>query len=244
METRIWISEIEFNDNTKINFDKNDITVFVGPNNSGKSASLKDAAKLLRNKNEKSIVLKTIAIEKEGDEADLLSFIELHSKKYFQDNPEPYFRGYLFNIYAQSLRHCWENYKNGLSELFPIFVNILNTEARLVAANPAPSIKITSDAPNHPIHFLQKYDKLEITFSDYFKQAFEMDLVVHRNAGSEVPLYVGIRPIPKEGEDRVSESFLIDLEKLDLLHLQGDGMRSFVGVLLNAFISKPLYFAY
>jgi hypothetical protein len=108
----------------------------------------------------------------------------------------------------------------------------------LVAANPAPSIKITSDAPNHPIHFLQKYDKLEITFSDYFKQAFEMDLVVHRNAGSEVPLYVGIRPIPKEGEDRVSESFLIDLEKLDLLHLQGDGMRSFVGVLLNAFISS------
>lgn len=50
METRIWISKIEFNDNQKINFDKNDITVFVGPNNAGKSASLKEAAKLLRTK--------------------------------------------------------------------------------------------------------------------------------------------------------------------------------------------------
>src|SRR5690606_11357661 len=42
----------------------------------------------------------------------------------------------------------------------------------------------------------------------------------------------------KEGEDRISAGYLLELEKLDLLHEQGDGMRSFVGVLLNAFISN------
>lgn len=93
---------------------------------------------------------------------------------------------------------------------------------------------MTSQPPTHPLHFLQKYDEREIRFSDYFKQAFGKDLVVHRNAGSEVPLYVGERPKPKGGDDRVSQSYLTDLEKLDLLHMQGDGMRSFVGVLLNA----------
>ncbi|MGO9481869.1 MAG: AAA family ATPase [Candidatus Kryptoniota bacterium] len=78
---------------------------------------------------------------------------------------------------------------------------------------------------------------MEKKFSGYFRQAFGMDLIVHRNAGNSVPLYIGERPTPKQGEDRVSEGYLLELEKLDLLDQQGDGMRAFVGVLLNAFIS-------
>ena len=114
----------------------------------------------------------------------------------------------------------------------------LSTEDRLKAASPAGSIKLTTQPPSQPIHFLQKYDEREKQFSDYFRQAFGTDLIVHRNAGQEVPLYVGEKPILRPGADRVSESYLEDLEKLDQLHLQGDGMRSFVGVLLNAFISN------
>ncbi len=76
MKSRVWINEMEFNDGTKMNFGKNDITVFVGPNNAGKSASLKEAAKLLRNKNQKCIILKAISIENEGDENTLFSFID------------------------------------------------------------------------------------------------------------------------------------------------------------------------
>jgi len=238
MDARVWLSEIEFNDGSKIPFGKNDIAVFVGPNNAGKSASLKEAAKLLHSRNEKSIVLKTITIEKEGEEVDLFSFIEPNSKKLFSSNPEPFYQGYGYNIYADNMKRYWRDFRTGLNELFPIFVNILNTEERLKAANPATNIKITSDPPKHPIHFLYKSDRLEKKFSDYFKQAFGMDLIVHRGAGSEVPLYVGDKPILNEGDDRASESYFRDLEKLDLLHLQGDGMRSFVGVLLNAFISS------
>ena len=65
--TRIWISEIEFSDNSKIQFEKNDITVFVGPNNAGKSVSLKEAAKLLRSKEGfRGKVLKDLTIKNEG----------------------------------------------------------------------------------------------------------------------------------------------------------------------------------
>ncbi|MCF8322503.1 MAG: ATP-binding protein, partial [Flavobacterium sp.] len=119
-----------------------------------------------------------------------------------------------------------------------IFANMLGTEDRLKAANPAPNIKLTTEAMNHPIHFLQKHDILEAKFSNYFRQAFGTDLIVHRNAGSEVPLYVGEKPLFAEGQDRVSNFYLIELEKRDLLHEQGDGMRSFVGVLLTSFISN------
>lgn len=238
MTTRIWLSEIQFSDNTKISFSKDDIVVFVGPNNAGKSASLKEATRLLKAKSDKGKVLKDITIEKDGDENELFSFLESYSTKHFGGNPEPHYQGYGYNVYAPNAKSWWTQYKNGLSNLFSVFVNILTTEQRLQAANPASNIKLTSEAIQHPIHFLQKDDKLEIRFSDYFRQAFGTDLIVHRNAGSEVPLYVGEKPIPKAGEDRVSETYLRELEKLDLLHEQGDGMRSFVGVLLNAFISN------
>lgn len=236
--TKIWLSEIEFSDTSKVSISENDIVVIVGPNNAGKSVTLKEAAKMLRQKNEKGKVVLYITINKNGSKEELISYISDFSQKNFQGNPLPFFQGYQFNIYQGNAESYWNNAANGVSELVNIFVNTLSTEQRLSAANPPKSIKITTRVPQHPIHFLQKDDTLESKFSNYFKQAFGTDLVVHRNAGSEVPLYVGNKPIPKEGEDRVSDGYLRELEKLDLLHLQGDGMRSFVGVLLNSFISN------
>lgn len=189
-------------------------------------------------KNNKGKVLKDITIEKDGSETEFISFLVSFSKKIINVNPLPTYQGYKFSVYEQNAKNIWNNFKNGLSELTPVFVNTLTTEERLRAANPPSSIKITSEVPQHPIHFLQTDDSLEKKFSEYFKQAFGTDLIVHRNAGNEVPLYVGSKPIPISGEDRVSKGYLRELEKLDLLHEQGDGMRSFVGVLLNAFISN------
>lgn len=238
MITRIWISKIKFSDETTMLFDKDDIVVFVGPNNAGKSASLKETFRFLKTKNNSGKVIKDITIERDGDEMEFLEYLQTYSNKHFSTNPEPYYQGFGYNIYEPIAKNYWTNYKNGVNELSSLFVNILTTEQRLQAANPATNIKLTTSPISHPIHYLQKDDLLENRFSDYFRQAFGTELIVHRNAGSEVPLYVGEKPIPKTGEDRVSSSYLKELEKLDLLHEQGDGMRSFVGVLLNAFISN------
>ena len=37
-----YISKIHFNDGTDVDIQQNDIVIFVGPNNAGKSQSLKD----------------------------------------------------------------------------------------------------------------------------------------------------------------------------------------------------------
>ena len=236
--TRIWISKITFNDSTEINIEPNDIVIFVGANNVGKSESLKEIDKLLQSNNRIRKIIGHIEIEKEGDSNDLINYIGSFSKKEYNTNPEPTYRGFGFNIYEQNAKSHWNNYKTGLSELHKVFVNLLTTEARLGAANPPNNIALTTQASTHPIHFLQRDDSLEVKFSDYFHQAFGTDLIVHRNAGSQVPLHVGEKPIISDGEDRVSASYLEKLEKLPTLHTQGDGMRSFVGVLLNAFISN------
>lgn len=239
MATRIWIDEITFSDNSTLQFEKDDIIVLVGPNNAGKSASLKEAASLLKSKNNKVKVLKDLKIEKEGDESGLLSLLDTAATKNYDSSPgQILYQGFGFNVWESSVKSIFNKYSNGIGELFSLFANILTTEQRLSAANPAQNIKLTIQAIQHPIHSLQKDDSLEQRFSEYFKQAFGMDLIVHRNAGNEVPLYVGQKPTPNAGEDRVSASYLRELEKLDLLHEQGDGMKSFVGVLLNAFISS------
>lgn len=236
--TRIWISKIKFNDLTEIDIEPNDILVFVGANNVGKSESLKEIDKLLQSNNETGKIIKHIEIEKEGDNDNLIDYIGSFSKKEYHSQPEPTYQGFGFNIYERNAISYWNNYKTGLSELHKVFVNLLTTEARLSAANPPNNIPLTTQAPAHPIHFLQRDDSLEQKFSDYFHRAFGTDLVVHRNAGSQVPLHVGEKPIILDGEDRVSVSYLEKLGKLPTLHTQGDGMRSFVGVLLNAFISN------
>lgn len=62
--------------------------------------------------------------------------------------------------------------------------------------------------------------------------AFGLDIVVHRNAGNQVPIYVGNKAQPKPGQDRVSIDYIKELEKLTPIQAQGDGMRSFLGILL------------
>lgn len=238
MSNRVWISSIQFSDSSTVHFDKNDIVIIVGPNNAGKSATLREASQMLRQKSQKGKVIQNIEIKISEDE-DIKDYLSKISIKQYQGDPEPRYYGYGYNIYGGSISSYWINAeKSGIGELYPVFANFLTTEQRLQAANPPNSIRLTTEAIQHPIHYLQRDDKEELRFSNYFLQAFGMDLVVHRNAGSIVPLYIGTRPTPMLGDDRVSIDYLKEIEKLDLLNEQGDGMRSFVGVLLSAFISN------
>lgn len=236
---QVWIKELTFNDGTSVSLAKNDIVILVGPNNAGKSATLRESAQLLRVKSQKGKVVSEISIGWEGNEDQLIQRLNSLGNKVYSGNPLPSYQGYGFDIYEANAKSYWSRINHeGLSELQSIFVKNVTTEERLSAANPTHNIKLSIEPPTHPIHFLQKKDSLEAQFSTYFRMAFGTDLIVHRNAGSEVPLYVGDRPIPKQGEDRVSEGYLAELETRDLLHQQGDGMRSFVGVLLSAFVSQ------
>lgn len=236
MAVSFWLNEIQFSDTTKIKLEKNDLVVLVGPNNAGKSASLKEMLGLINASHSKGKVVNNINMVREGSESELFSLI---SSKSITDTTkeQPQYSGFGFSFYKPVAKSNWDNYQNGIQQISPLFCNLLTTEQRLLAANPAQNIQFTKSPFSHPIHFLQRYDSLEEKFCDYFRQAFGTDLIVHRNSGNVVPLYVGQRPVLRQGEDRVSEGYLRDLESLDLLQEQGDGMRSFVGLLLNVFVS-------
>ena len=71
--TKLIIKSLTFNDQTTIALNDNDIVVFVGPNNVGKSQSLHDIYNLLSENN--GIVVKSIEkhIENKEDIEEVLS---------------------------------------------------------------------------------------------------------------------------------------------------------------------------
>jgi hypothetical protein len=149
--------------------------------------------------------------------------------------------GQLLQLNEETIR--WTKYvlngSNCLGELSIFFGNHLTTVARLETSNPPPAIAITRDARTHPIHYLYSDQEIENRVSADVSVAFGEDLVVHRAAGREIPLFVGTAPEPElaPGQRLPSRGYWEKIEALRPLQTEGDGIRSFVGVLLEATVA-------
>ena len=232
MNPRASIKALIFSDDTPVELGQDDIVVIVGPNNAGKSAALRGIRDKFINRNAASVVIKFIAMATEGTVDDLLAWLENTTRKNTSNPQDPIFNAMGAGIYKSQASGQWQNPANGFQSLARFFCFMLTADARLQAADPAPNIPIIREPPSHPIHYLQINDSLETRLSSQFQRAFGTELIVHRNAGNEVPLYTGERPKPGPGQDRVSYQYIQALEALTPLKMQGDGMRSFAGVLL------------
>ena len=226
-ETKIYIEQITFNDGSSFSFDNSDIVVFTGPNNSGKSQVLRDIKNYFGNKNIQRIIATDTTPQILGD-------VEYLKKKCINKNGTYYLDNISIDI--NNLGWKWEQKK--LGNISTYFINHLSTESRLQAANPANTFDAVNDFPVEPLHKLYIDDKKEKELSSLFHQAFGTEFIVNRGAGSQIPIHVGMTPTMDEGEDRVSMSYLSKLKKLPQIQNQGDGMRSFAGILLDTFISN------
>ena len=234
--TSVYINSLIFSDQQSLNFNRNDIVIFVGANNSGKSVALKNIKEQSRNSKEIGIVVNNVSLQLEGS-SDLLK--EWIKRKCRKDNPNletSYYSWMGAVIHPDNALNIWENSSNGIRDLSDFFIYHLTTDIRLTAANSPDNISVTTERLSHPIHYIQMDESIENKISNYFKKAFGKDLIVHRNAGRQVPLYCGDKPVPQQGQDRVSIEYIKTLERLPTLQTQGDGMRAFTSILLYSFI--------
>ncbi|MBC7833538.1 MAG: ATP-binding protein [Phycisphaerales bacterium] len=202
----------------------------VGPNNAGKSEFIRGVGGIIANGLHPPLFVKGRG-GRQGTSDDLLNWLSRISDP---DHPGKDPIRYLSawgDTNSMHARHTWDD-RTTYPGLIGFFVKQLTTEQRLQGANPANNIPLTRERPQDPIHHMMRDDRLAARINGWFRQAFDCDLIVHRNAGSEVPLYTGNDPPRLPTEDRVSVSYLRSLEALPRLEQQGDGMRSFASILL------------
>lgn len=226
MQPKIYITKLKFNDGTEISLSPSDIIIFTGANNVGKSQVLRDIhAKAILSSNPK-IVIKDADFSFEGDIVEIGEHISDDQSGY------KYRVGSYVYSTDEDIKTSWDSKD---SNFWRLFVNLLNTEGRLTASNNCGSYDVVHKKPSNPVQAIYADDGLEKNVSDLFHEAFNTHLIVNRGGGNTIILHVGEEPTKSAGEDRVSKKYLENLAKLPELEKQGDGMRSFAGVLLSVF---------
>ena len=237
----VAISSLTFSDGKQVQISQKDIVLIVGPNNAGKSAALRAIKEKLLDSSFRSPVIQNLQIQRIGTIQDFEDWLFRWTVKQNDSSLDnPIYQGLGQAIYRSEAISLWNRTDNILGGLTHWFCHLLSADERLKICNPVNNIDFTNDNPDHPIHFLMRDDQLETKLSARYRKAFGVEIIVHRNAGNKIPLYVGTRPVPVKAlsEDRVSLSYVKKVESLPLLHTQGDGMRSFAGVLLATSVGR------
>ena len=226
MKPHVRIASARVSDGTTLAFAAGEVVVFVGPNNAGKSAVLRNIYMLLRNAEYTGEAVKSIKVQYAGSEEDLLKWLTDTAVKDISNPTYPLYRRLGAGVHLGVARERWTMLMNGkvnyIEELVNFFCCFLTTETRLAAANPAPATAITREGKTNPIHFLYADEELERSISSDFRAAFREDLIVHRGAGSEVPLHVGRAPEVafETGQRWFSPEYVKKIEAMPPLHTQ------------------------
>ncbi len=225
-----YISKLQFNNGESLDILQNDIVVFVGPNNSGKSQSLKDIFTLCYRK-DPSVVISDITITKNS--SLLKPFLESIANVTKSGNYTNY---QIFNFHANWTDNMQQSFMEDpvYGNMFNLFVANLNTDARLTICDP-PQCIARDGVKQHPIHYAAFNTKPRKWLSDNFKKAFDEYVTPNTQFGLNIPLCIG-EPVKLNGEfadeQERQEEYARRLAEYKQVHNQGDGIRSFTGILL------------
>lgn len=232
MEEKIggYVSRLIFNNGTLINLNEDDIVVFVGPNNAGKSQSLKDIYTLCKG-NIPTKVVKNVEVTKQ--KFNLENFL----KKYARAEECGSYKNYRFmntTLTNHEIERALEESQN-FKGLRDVFVMNLKTDDRLSISNPV-DIVDRDEVYSHPIHYVAYDSNISKWLSENFEKAFGSELIPNYLYGKSIPLCIGksmeLNEMSSSMTSEAINEYANILEGYDKVHEQGDGIRSFAGILL------------
>lgn len=223
-----YVSKLVFNNGEEIVINNNDIVIFVGPNNVGKSQALKDIYELCERKKSTTVIKNIEVVKYKNNILPLLTKISMISDMGSYQR----YTGLGYDITTSSITTFSSD--KYFEHLRPVFVSYLDTIKRLTITNPADLInrKMPKKDPIHYVAFDSKYRKW---LSYNFKQAFGKEIIPFTANGSDIPLCIGDAvKFDKEFSDEQEreEEYSIILDSYPRVHEQGDGIKSFTGILL------------
>lgn len=229
----VVIKKIKFNDNTEIELSNDDIVVFVGANNVGKSRALKDIKNDILESSSKKVIVDEIEYQD-------TNFEEINMMNYFKNNFELGPNGYDIAVdvnYTYNYNeHNFQNVKSRDKHFYKVLFSFLSTESRLNMTAPI-SYSFIKDKLSFGIMRKLERDKKSITkLNDILFSCFgkKIDISEGLWQGAVSKLY-------KFGtKDEIDKSVSADtrearclLEVLENLDDQGDGIRSAVAILAS-----------
>lgn len=223
------ISKITFSGGQEVSLLENDKIILVGPNNSGKSQSLREIRSLVESPGgTRPIVIKNVELKKLGNASDL--------EKFFSEEGE-FVDGMLrHKDWALNASHTrfWEN-AGLIHGLSGGYIKNIDAPDRLNICAQQRSIS-PGEQKSKPQHVLYDDATLMAKVSSLFKKAFAQELMFDFRGGSALPIHVGKLP-DISMVDRVSDEYVAAVRSNPLLDQQGDGIKSYAGILFETIVA-------
>lgn len=144
--------------------------------------------------------------------------------------------GFSISDYEMKNYDKYDYYPKSIKEMLFRF---LTTETRLSACFPQKSVS-RKDPATGPIALLTRDPSYLEKVSSAFYSAFSLEVIPNYFNGGEIPLCLGSTPVsPKDMPVPQINDFMYEtLSSYPLAHHQGDGMRSFLGIVLFIYANQ------
>jgi hypothetical protein len=208
------------------------VVAIVGPNNSGKSALLRELHLALSvhpsQPRPHFKVLADLQVDKGGDAEDLIAWLEEHA--YSQDRQgEPHYKRSNVDWAAQSSLLSWWAEGPGFATLTSFLTFLGQADGRLGQVGGSGQYDALNDRPGNPTQVLYANRDLEERLSEISREAFGTGITLNRY-GQNLTLLWG--EVQEEPPVYPTEDYLDQLRVLPGLGEQGDGVKSFLGTML------------
>ncbi|NEQ42604.1 MAG: hypothetical protein F6K00_03180 [Leptolyngbya sp. SIOISBB] len=227
----VSISEISFSGANRFKINEGEKIIIVGPNNSGKSQSLRDILDICKGgRRDRALVIKDLKLSKRGTMEDLKAFLENEA-----EYDEGFYRYRDWKLFETDI-FAWEQEFLNSEDLLKGFARNIAANDRLSICEQQKSVS-PGEQKSKPQHILYDSELLMHRISELFKRAFGEGLMFDFRGGSKLPIHVGNLPIFEGTIDRVSDEYIKLVREKPLLDKQGDGMKSYAGILFEAIVS-------
>ena len=117
------------------------------------------------------------------------------------------------------------------SQIGPYFCLFANTEHRLQLVGSTAAFDVLTQPPTAPLQVLYLTEELEKSLAEATSRAFRRPVTVNRVSGSQIHLHIG-EPETEGPPLPTNAAYRDAISRLPLVQNEGDGVRSYVGVLL------------
>lgn len=226
------------------------ITVFVGPNNSGKSQTLKDIRCLMDRNNSP---IKSPVILKENNSCFDIPDLKTIKKHFtFKDsitNVDHYTIGAInSNLFGKSNLEAhkpqMDNFDNledkaklntFMSWFGKYYIALMDAETRLKLSSETNSFIPQESLPDNLVQALFQRPDLEEVLRQAFRDAFKQDIRLDVSQLLKLCFRIGSKVNQIPADARTAYNVAKDIPKIDS---QGDGYRSFVGIVVGLLICR------